>query len=73
MQKNLPILFISGEEDPVGDYGAGPRKVLNMFKDAGLTDLTLKMYEGARHEVLNETNKQEVYQDVLEWLESKIV
>lgn len=72
MQKDLPILIISGEEDPVGDYGTGPKKVFNMFKEAGLQDLTLKLYKGARHEVLNETNKQEVFTDVLNWINSKI-
>jgi alpha-beta hydrolase superfamily lysophospholipase len=72
MQKDLPILFISGEQDPVGDYGAGPKKVAGLFKDAGLNDITLKLYEGARHEVLNETNKQEVYQDVLDWITGKM-
>ncbi len=72
MQKGLPILFISGTEDPVGDYGAGPKKVFSLFKDAGMADVTLKMYEGARHEVLNETNKEEVFQDVLAWISSKL-
>lgn len=72
MQKDLPILFISGKEDPVGNYGKGPEKVLRMFKDAGLTDLKLNLYEGARHEVLNETNKQEVYQDILDWMMRKM-
>lgn len=72
MQKDLPVLFISGAEDPVGDYGIGVKKVYDLFKDAGMSDVTLKMYDGARHEVLNETNKEEVWQDVLEWLNSKI-
>jgi alpha-beta hydrolase superfamily lysophospholipase len=72
MQKDLPILFISGTEDPVGDYGAGPKKVYDLFKEAGMTDVTLKMYDGARHEVLNETNKEEVWQDVLAWISSKM-
>lgn len=72
MQKNLPILFISGEEDPVGDYGAGPQKVYRLFKDVGMSDVTLKIYEGARHEVLNETNKEAVFQDILDWINLKI-
>jgi alpha-beta hydrolase superfamily lysophospholipase len=72
IQKDLPILMIAGDQCPVGDYGAGPKKVYALFKDAGLSDVTLKLYEGARHEVLNETNKEEVWQDVLDWIESKM-
>lgn len=72
MQKDLPILFISGTEDPVGDYSAGPKKVHALFKEVGMSDVTLKLYDGARHEVLNETNRQEVWQDVLDWIGSKM-
>lgn len=72
MQKDLPILFISGTEDPVGDYGAALKKIINRFNKAGISDVTLKMYEGARHEVLNETNKREVFSDVLNWMQSKM-
>jgi alpha-beta hydrolase superfamily lysophospholipase len=72
MQMDLPILIISGDQCPVGDYGAGPTKVYTLFKDAGMSDVTLKLYEGARHEVLNETNKEEVFEDVLAWSLSKM-
>jgi alpha-beta hydrolase superfamily lysophospholipase len=72
MRKDLPVLMISGREDPVGDYGKGPEKVCKLYREAGLQDVTLKLYDGARHEVLNETNREEVYNDVLQWLKSKM-
>lgn len=69
MPKELPVLFISGACDPVGDHGKGVMKAYSLFLDAGLKDVSLKLYPGGRHEILNELNKQEVYSDVLEWLE----
>mgnify|MGYP001345700406 CR=1 FL=1 len=68
MDKKLPILLFSGDKDPVGDYGKGVDKVYKMLLDAGLTDLTLKLYPGGRHEMLNEINRTEVYADILGWL-----
>lgn len=67
MPKNLPVLLFSGTMDPVGDYGKGVRKVYEMLKDAGVAEVSLKLYEGGRHEMLNETNRGEVYADVLAW------
>jgi alpha-beta hydrolase superfamily lysophospholipase len=72
MRKSLPVLMISGVEDPVGDYGKGPKKVRDLFEAAGLPDVTLKLYEGARHEVLNELNRREVFQDILRWLQERM-
>ncbi len=68
--KDLPILLISGSKDPVGDFEDGVREAHDLFKEAGVKDLSYKFYEGARHELLNETNKDEVIQDVIEWLEN---
>lgn len=62
--KDLPILFISGEDDPVGNYGKGVKKVYKLFKKHH-TNLSFKLYPHARHEILNEAIKDEVYQDVL--------
>lgn len=64
---SLPILLVSGSEDPVGQYGKGPRQVLQRLADAGHR-AELKIYDGCRHEVLNEINRQEVWQDILNWL-----
>ena len=69
MDPDTPVLFFSGDRDPVGANGAGVKKVAGWFKDAGVKDLTVTLYPGGRHEMLNETNRDEVYAHVLEWLE----
>ena len=68
--KDLPILLISGENDPVGDMGKGVRRTADAFRKAGLSDVTLKLYPGLRHEILNEgPMRQTVYEDIWHWLE----
>lgn len=69
--KNLPIFIISGDQDPVGDFGKGLIKLKARYEGQGVEDLELKLYEGARHELLNELNRDEVTQDVLNWLEKR--
>ena len=66
----LPILLISGEEDPVGDYGSGVRTVAQKLRETGHTRVTEQIYPGCRHEVLNETNRDQVMADVLAWIRS---
>ena len=70
--KTLPILMAAGTEDPVGGYGKGVRKIYEKYKEAGIRDVTLQLYAGDRHELLNEKDRQQVYHDMSEWLESKI-
>jgi alpha-beta hydrolase superfamily lysophospholipase len=65
---DLPVLIFSGEKDPVGNNGKGVTEVYNKFKKAGIKNLTLKLFTGGRHEMLNESNKNEVYQFILDWL-----
>ncbi len=72
MPKDIPILMISGAKDPVGDFGKGVTKIYNIYKQAGVEDIKLKLYENARHEVLNEINRQEVYNDILQWIDEHI-
>ena len=72
MDPSTPVYLFSGDHDPVGQNGAGVQKVAGFFRDAGCTDVTVKLYPGGRHEMLNERNKDEVYQDVLQWLEAKL-
>lgn len=72
MNKDLPVYFISGDDDPVGEYGKGVLRAYNGFLTAGLTDVTLKLYHGDRHEILNELNSSEVYGDILAWLQAKV-
>ena len=67
----IPILLISGTKDPVGANGKGVIRVYRMLKKAGLDDVTLKFFDEARHELLNETNQLEVYQFVLGWIEQR--
>lgn len=66
--KDLPVYFIAGEGDPVGNMGAGVRTVYEMFRAAGIQDVDCKIYTGMRHEILNEPGHLEVYEDVLAWL-----
>ncbi len=68
MPKNLPIFLFSGEEDPVGNYGKGVHQVENWLKDAGVGPLICRMYPKGRHEMLNEKDKEIVYNDVLIFL-----
>ena len=72
MDKTLPVFFIAGDQDPVGDMGKGVQKAYGCFKKAGLADVSIKLYHGLRHEILNEASKQYVYKDVLDWLEARI-
>ncbi len=72
MSKEKPVYFMSGDGDPVGDYGKGVERAYKAFCDAGLHDVFMRLYPGGRHEMLNETNKEQVYQDILSWLNEKI-
>ncbi len=71
--KELPLFFISGGQDPVGHYGRDVQRVAAGYERAGVEDVSLKIYQEDRHEVLNELDRKQVYQDVLAWLDSKIV
>jgi alpha-beta hydrolase superfamily lysophospholipase len=70
--KNLPLFIFSGDKDPVGEMGKGVKKVTNKYQKSGIKDITLKLYKGGRHEMLNEINKNEVEQDLINWLNEKI-
>lgn len=66
--KSLPVLIMSGSDDPVGNYGKGVEKVVAQLKKVGLRNVDFKLYDGARHEILNETNRSEVFDDSIQWL-----
>ena len=70
VDKRLPVALFAGDADPVGDYGRGVESVCRALKDAGVKDVFLKLYPGARHEILNETNRAEVYADILAWCDA---
>ena len=68
--RTLPMLLISGTMDPVGNYGKGVRVVAETLRDTGHKDVTLHLYEDARHELFNETIAEDVRRDLLDWTES---
>lgn len=69
INKNLPIFIIAGDKDPVGANGKGPKKLAELYKKLGIKNVTLKLYKGLRHEILNEKEKDTVYNDILEFFE----
>ena len=69
MRTDLPVLILSGSKDPVGEETKGVRRVYDRYDKAGVEDLSLGFYEGARHELLNELNREQVSGDILEWIE----
>lgn len=68
--KGLPVFFVSGAEDPVGGFGKGVRKIYEKYRAAGIHDVSLRLYTGDRHEILNETDRCQVYEDLFEWFEN---
>ncbi len=68
--KNLPVFIISGSDDPVGNFGAGIADIESWLTEEELNELKVKLYPGYRHELLQETNCGEVYNDIYEWIES---
>ena len=72
MPKKLPILFMSGDADPVGGEGEGVQKVYEMFEQAGMQQMDLYFYEDGRHEILNDIVREEVYEDLYHWLKEEI-
>ena len=73
MDPRIPVLFVAGEKDPVGDCGNGVRRTYQEFRRAGMQDCTLKLYPGLRHEILNEkAQQQQIFEDIGQWLTSKL-
>lgn len=66
--KNLPMIFLSGESDPVGNFGKDVSKAFNMYNNLGMKNISMKLYSGDRHEILNELNKEQVYDDIVMWI-----
>lgn len=69
--KDFPLLFLSGKEDPVGSYGKGVKQAVSFYRNTGLKYAEYTLYPNARHELLNEFNKTEVFQDILNWVEKR--
>ena len=72
VRRDLPILIISGDKDPSGHNGKGPRAVREQYAEVGVTDVTCTLYPGARHEIFNETNRDEVTADLTAWLDAHL-
>ena len=72
LDPDTPAYFFSGDRDPVGQNGKGVQKVARWFREAGVKDVTVRLYPEGRHEMLNETNRDQVWQDVLAWLEGHL-
>ena len=70
--KDLPILFTSGEDDPVGEFTKGVLRAVELFRSVGMNRVEVKFYPGARHEILNEIDRETVYDDLYLWLEDVV-
>ncbi len=70
MRTSMPLLVVSGDADPVGNLGKGTKAAADAFIEAGIKDVTLKLYKGDRHEILNELDREQVYADIYQWFEA---
>ncbi len=70
--KEIPLLFISGKNDPVGEYGEGVKATRELYSGHGLLELTLKIVDNGRHEVLNEKDKTDTYKFIIDWIETSL-
>ncbi len=70
--KTLPVMMVSGTDDAATHGAKGPTKLERAYIDAGLRDVSLRLYQGGRHELLNDTCRDEVTQDVVQWLQAKL-
>ena len=70
--KDLPILLVSGQDDPVGSFGKEVEAAAKSLRDAGVKNVEIKLYPNDRHEILNETDKEVVYVDLYRWLDNLI-
>lgn len=68
IRKSLPVFFISGTNDPVGKNSKGVNEAVRIYKKVGIKNVDCKLYEGGRHEMLNEVNSEEVFYDIYKWL-----
>ncbi|MDE6275839.1 MAG: alpha/beta hydrolase [Clostridia bacterium] len=72
IDKKLPILIVAGDKDPVGKMGKLVSKLYDMYTQLGIDDVKIKLYEDARHEIINELNKDEVFADIAGWLDNLV-
>lgn len=70
--KDLPLFFVSGQDDPVGNFGKEVQAAVDSLKDVGVKNIDMKLYPNDRHEILNETDKEVVYEDLYQWMNQYI-
>ena len=70
--RGLPLLFLAGDKDPVGKYGEGVRRVVNLYRGAGVKNIEVIFYKDARHEALNELGRLDAFADISRWLEAQL-
>lgn len=68
MPKELPVRFVSGKEDPVGNYGKSVEQVYQSFQELGMKNVSLRLYEQDRHELINEMDREAVWDDLYAWV-----
>jgi len=68
IDNKMPILFLSGDKDPVGEKGKGVKRVYNCFKKAGIKNVEMKLYSGLRHDILHEECRQDIFNDILKFI-----
>lgn len=73
MKKDLPVFFVAGGDDPVGNYGKGVRKCAAAFQKAGMRQVSVRIYPLCRHEILNEINREEIFGDILNWINESVL
>ncbi|UOQ48231.1 alpha/beta hydrolase [Gracilibacillus caseinilyticus] len=69
---DLPLLLLSGKEDPVGNYGDSIKKAVTFYNSIGMVNMEWKLYKNGRHEILNETNKTEIFLEIATWIEKQM-
>lgn len=72
MPRSLPVFFLSGEDDPVGDYGRSVERVYKSFQELGMENVQMKLYPDDRHEILNEVDREDIYGDIYRWILQRI-
>ena len=72
MDADLPVIFLSGSMDPVGDCGKGVKKACQLFRQNGMKQVSIKLYPQLRHEILNEDCREDIFRDILGWLTEQL-
>lgn len=71
ISKDMPVLMMSGQQDPVTNMGLGTIRLFEKYQAQGVKDIRMKLYPGMRHEIMNEVDKKSVYKDIINWIEEK--